>query len=135
MGLVARDEHDARALPEQRARRSQQLDLRVGLAVQNAAATLLLLPLAAWDGFRFQASGGFVAAMAWLVLVNSIGGFALLFLLLRRGAATQVASLFFLMPPVTAVFGHVLLGEHLTALKLCGFALAALGVWLAGRAR
>ncbi|WP_386262702.1 DMT family transporter, partial [Xanthomonas translucens] len=116
-------------------RHAAQLDLRVGLAVQNAAATLMLLPLAAWEGFRFQASGGFVAAMAWLVLVNSIGGFALLFLLLRRGAATQVASLFFLMPPVTAVFGHVLLGEHLTALKLCGFALAALGVWLAGRAR
>ncbi len=117
-------------------RHAAQLDLRVGLAVQNAAATLLLLlPLAAWEGFRFQASGGVVAAMAWLVLVNSIGGFALLFLLLRRGAATQVASLFFLMPPVTAVFGHVLLGEHLTALKLCGFALAALGVWLAGRAR
>jgi len=116
-------------------RHAAQLDLRVGLAVQNAAATLVLLPLAAWEGFRFQASDGFVAAMAWLVLVNSIGGFALLFLLLRRGAATQVASLFFLMPPVTAVFGHVLLGEHLTALKLCGFALAALGVWLAGRAR
>ncbi|WP_458296315.1 EamA family transporter [Xanthomonas cerealis] len=73
--------------------------------------------------------------MAWLVLVNSIGGVALLFLLSRHGAATQVASLSFLMPQVTAVFGHVLRGAHLTAPKLCGFALAALGVWLAGRAR
>lgn len=116
-------------------RHASQIDLRVGLAIQNAAAALALLPLAAVEGFRFHAGSAFVGAMAWLVLVNSVGGFALLFLLIRRGAATRVAALFFLMPPVTAVFGHLLLGEHLTPLKLCGFALAALGIWLAGRTR
>ena len=68
----------------------------------------------------------------WMVLVNSVGGFALLFVLIRRGAASAVAALFFLMPPVTAVLGQFVLGEHLTALKLCGFAGAAIGVTMPG---
>ncbi|HYM87056.1 MAG TPA: DMT family transporter [Pseudoxanthomonas sp.] len=111
------------------------VDLRVGLAIQNSAATLLLLPLALAEGFRFEHASAFYAPLAWTVLVNSVGGFALLFVLIRRGAATAVAALFFLMPPVTAVFGHWWLGEHLTPLKLCGFVLAAAGVWMATRQR
>ncbi|MFT3754595.1 MAG: EamA family transporter [Pseudoxanthomonas sp.] len=115
-------------------RHASALDMRVGLAVQNLAATLLLLPGALWlEGFRFEASGDFYRPMLWAVLVNSLGGFALLFLLIRRGAATGVAALFFLVPPVTAVFGHFVLGEHLTALKAAGFAFAAFGVWLVAR--
>lgn len=108
-------------------------DLRLGLAIQNAAAVLVLLPLAAWEGFAFDRTGAFWASMAWMVLVNSVGGFALLFVLIRHGAASRVAALFFLVPPVTAVMGQVAFGEHLTWLKVAGFALASLGVWLATR--
>ncbi len=116
-------------------RHASTIDLRVGLATQNLAATLVLLPFAlALEHFHFEASRAFFVPLAWLVIVNSVGGFALLFVLIRRGAASAVASLFFLMPAVTAVMGHVVLGEHLTALKLAGFACAAVGVWLATRA-
>jgi len=114
-------------------RYSSEIELRLGLAIQNGVATLALLPLALAEGFRYEASRAFYEPLAWTVLVNSVGGFALLFLLIRRDAATGVAALFFLMPPVTAVFGHLLLGEHLTLLKLGGFLLAAVGVWLATR--
>ena len=114
-------------------RYSSRIDLRLGLAIQNGVATLALLPLALAEGFRYEASMAFYEPLAWTVLVNSVGGFALLFLLIRRDAATGVAALFFLMPPVTAVFGYLLLGEHLTLLKLGGFLLAAVGVWLATR--
>lgn len=115
-------------------RHASRIDLRAGLALQNAAATLVLLPGAWWlEGLRHAHAPAFYLPMLWTVLVNSLGGFALLFVLIRRGAATGVAALFFLMPPVTAVFGVWILGEHLTALKAAGFALAALGVWLATR--
>lgn len=110
------------------------VDLRAGLAIQNLAATVVLLPFAlVLEGFRYEANAGFAWPLAWTVVVNSVGGFALLFLLIRRGAATAVSALFFLVPPVTAVFGHALLGEHLTWLKGAGFALAAVGTWLATR--
>lgn len=114
-------------------RHASALDARVGLAVQNVAATLVLLPLAALEGFRFHPGSAFYLPLAWMVLVNSVGGFALLFLLIRRGAATRVAALFFLMPPVTALFGYLTLHEHLTWLKAAGFVLATLGVWMATR--
>ncbi len=115
-------------------RHASTIDLRIGLATQNLAATLVLVPLAiVLEDFGYAATPAFFLPMTWLVLVNSVGGFALLFVLIRHGAASAVASLFFLMPAVTAVMGHVVLGEHLTALKLAGFACAAFGVWLATR--
>lgn len=115
-------------------RHASTIDLRVGLAVQNLTATIVLLPLAVLlERFRFDAASAFFVPLAWMVLVNSVGGFALLFVLIRHGAASAVAALFFLMPAVTAVMSHLLIGEHLTALKLSGFACAAVGVWLATR--
>ncbi len=114
-------------------RHAAQLDMRLALTIQNGAAALVLLPFALGEGFHFDNTLAFYWPLGWLVLVNSVGGFALLFLLIQRGAATQVAALFFLMPPVTAVFGHFTLGEHLTWLKGAGFACAAFGVWLATR--
>lgn len=115
-------------------RHASMVDLRTGLAMQNVAATLVLLPGALWsEGFRFAHTADFYLPMLWTVVINSIGGFALLFVLIRRGAATRVAALFFLVPPVTALFGAWVLGEHFTALKLTGFALAAVGVWLVTR--
>ncbi|HZP66542.1 MAG TPA: DMT family transporter [Rudaea sp.] len=114
-------------------RHASAIDMRLGLAVQHAVAALAMLPFAIGEGFRFDGSSALVASLAWLVAINSIGGFALLFVLLRRGAANRVAQLFFLIPPVTAVLGFALLGEDFTALKLAGFLLAAIGVYLGTR--
>ncbi|MEP6938169.1 MAG: EamA family transporter [Rudaea sp.] len=106
------------------------IDLRSGLAIQNLVATLLLLPIAWHEGFRSDGSTAFVLSIGWLVVINSLAGFALLFLLLKRGATAEVAALFFLMPPVTAVLNYFVVGEALTAMKIAGFALAAFGVYL-----
>jgi drug/metabolite transporter (DMT)-like permease len=110
------------------------IDMRVGLAVQHAAAALAMLPFAAFaEHFAHDGSVAYVGAIGWIVLVNAVGGFALLYLLLRRGEATDVAALFYLVPPVTAFMGFVVLGERLTLPMLPGFALAAAGVWLGTR--
>jgi len=109
------------------------VDPRAGLAIQQASATLLLLPFALHEGFRFDASPAFLGSLGWLVVVNSLAAFALMFVLLRRGAASRVAALFFLMPPVTAIMNYFVLGDALTVAKMAGFALATFGVWLATR--
>jgi len=114
-------------------RSGSAVDARLGLAVQHAVATVALLPLAAHEGWRFDGSAAAFAGVAWLVVVNSVGGFGLLFALLRRGAANAVAQLFFLIPPVTAIVGYVALGERFTGLKLLGFVVAAAGVYLGTR--
>lgn len=109
------------------------VDVRSGLAIQNLTAAVLLLPVAAYEGLRLDGSAALAASLGWLIVVNSLGGFALFFMLLKRGAVSQVASLFFLMPPVTAVLDYLVLGDALTVQKVAGVLVAALGVYLATR--
>jgi len=73
----------------------------------------------------------FVFALLWLVLVLSLGAISLLNLLIRSGSAVNVASLFYLTPPTTALMAWLLFGETLTGLALVGMIVAVAGVWLA----
>ncbi|MBS0377999.1 MAG: DMT family transporter [Proteobacteria bacterium] len=114
-------------------RLGSEIDLRAGLTVQHVVATLLLLPFAMQEGFRNDGTRAFHLVLGWLVAVNSVGGFALFFLILKRGAVNQVAALFFLMPPVTALMDYLVFGEPFTGYQLAGIVLAALGVFLATR--
>jgi drug/metabolite transporter (DMT)-like permease len=68
------------------------------------------------------------------VLVLTLGGSSLLYMLIQRGAATRVTSLLYLVPPTTAVMAWFIFGEALGPLVLAGMALTAAGVWLVVRA-
>jgi drug/metabolite transporter (DMT)-like permease len=70
-------------------------------------------------------------ALGWLVLVLSLGAVSLLNMLIRSGSAVNVASLFYLTPPSTALIAWALFGETLTGLALVGMGLTVFGVWLA----
>jgi len=75
----------------------------------------------------------FVAALLWLVLALSLGAILLLTWLIKHGEASKVSSLFYLVPPVTAIEAWLLFGEPLGWIKVAGIALVALGVWLVMR--
>ncbi|VVE11586.1 peptide ABC transporter ATP-binding protein [Pandoraea capi] len=106
-------------------------DLRVGTVVQFGAAFLVTLP-AAWalETMQVRWNAEMIGALAWSVLALSIGAISLLFLLIRRGAATKVSSLMYLTPPTTAVMAWLLFGETLSPLSAAGMIVAALGVAL-----
>jgi drug/metabolite transporter (DMT)-like permease len=72
-----------------------------------------------------------VFALLWLVLVLSLGAISLLYILLRRGAAARVASLFFLVPPTTALIAWPLFGERLGPVEITGMVITVAGVALA----
>ncbi len=104
-------------------------DLRSGAVIQFVAAGLALAPFAlAFEHEPVRWTGEFVLALGWLVVVLSIGAISLLTLLIRRGAVTKVASLFYLVPPVAASIAFFLFGETLGPLALAGFVLAVVGV-------
>lgn len=106
-------------------------DLRSGSVIQFVAAGLALLPFGLlFETMRVEWAQEFIFALAWLALVLSISAISLLTLLIRRGAATTVASLFYLTPPTTALLAYVLFGETLTGIALGGMALAIAGVAL-----
>ena len=102
-----------------------------GTAVQYAAAAAVLFAVAAaTEDMTIRWTGEFVAAFVWLVLGLSLGAVLLLLLLLRRGTASSVSSLYYLVPPATALEAYLLFGERVSALALAGIAVTALGVAL-----
>jgi drug/metabolite transporter (DMT)-like permease len=103
--------------------------------VQFAAAILVTLPFAVtFESFRFDWTPQLVGALAWSVLVLTGGGISLLFLMLRRGAAAQVTSYFYLVPGITALMALVMFHETLGPIAIAGMVVAVLGVALATRA-
>jgi hypothetical protein len=94
---------------------------------------LFTLGAFAFETREIHWSGELIFAMAWLVLVLSIAAVGLMYWLIRRSASTGFASLFYLVPAVTAFFAFILFGERLDALSILGMVICAGGVVLANR--
>jgi drug/metabolite transporter (DMT)-like permease len=75
----------------------------------------------------------FVLSVGWLAVVLSVGSIGVLYWLIRKSAATQVASLFYLVPGVTALMAYILFDERLDALSIAGMVVCAAGVVLVNR--
>ena len=108
-------------------------DVRTANLVQIGAAFLLTLPLALLESESIQWTVEMAGAMAWSVLVLTLGGSSLLYILIQRGAATSVTSLMYLVPPATATLAWLLFNEPITAWTIAGMGLTAFGVSLVVR--
>ena len=94
-------------------------------------SALMILGSLAFETRTMTVNGELIFAFAWLVLVLSIGAIFLLMVMIRDGEMSKVASLFYLVPAVTAVIAWVLFREQLNLLQIVGMAIATLGVALA----
>ena len=107
------------------------IPMLAGTSVQYAAAAIVLVIAAAlFENFNVDWTPQFFGILAWMIGALSIGAVLLMFWLLRRGSATSFSSLYFLVPPVTAVMAYLLFGEHLPPVALIGLAVSSLGVLL-----
>ena len=112
-------------------RHGSSIDLRWSAAFQLCGAAVLLWVLAtAFELGNISWTPTFVAALAWLILANSMGAFTLFYILIRRGAAAKVASLLYLVPPLVALEAWLLFGETLAPLAVLGLVVTASGVAL-----
>jgi drug/metabolite transporter (DMT)-like permease len=73
---------------------------------------------------------GFWFAVAWLIVLTSLGGYGLYVYLTRTRGATAVSTLLYLTPPTTMLWVFVMFGEPVTLLGLLGLAISAVGVLL-----
>jgi len=102
--------------------------------VQYAVGFLCTLPLAVLlEPMNINVTLPFVIALAYLVICNSILAISLLLMMIRRGEATKVSALFFLVPPMSAFIAWLVLHEQMTPMAWVGMAVAASGVWLVTR--
>ncbi|MEM9139018.1 MAG: DMT family transporter [Pseudomonadota bacterium] len=115
-------------------RQAQAAPMVAGNAVQFAAASLLCaLGAFVFETREIRAEPEFFLALGWMVIVLSFVAITLLYLMIRAGGASQVASLFFLVPPLTALYAWGMFGETLGWIEAAGMALACLGVLMVNR--
>ena len=89
-------------------------DLRTGSVIQFVPCLIVSALVASQtETMAITWSGQFVFALGWLVLVLSVGAISLLNLLIRSGSAVNVASLFYLTPPTTALIAWGVFGVWL----------------------
>lgn len=110
-------------------------DVRTASVIQLSAALLVSAPLALLETEPVQWVPEMIGALAWSVGALTLGASSLLFLLIQRGAATQVASLMYLVPPCTVLLAWLLFGETPGGWALPGVILTASGVALVARSR
>lgn len=101
----------------------------------TAAAVVMTVAAFAFETREIDWQVEFVMALGWMVAALSLGAISILYVLLRHGAASVTASLFFLVPGVTAVFAWAFFEEQFGAIELIGFITAMVGVRLVTKAR
>ena len=110
------------------------IDWRTGNLIQYAGAGVLFtLGAFAFETREIHWTGELIFALAWLVLVLSIAAVGLMYWLIRRSPATGFASLFYLVPVVTAFFAFILFNERLDSISMLGMVICAGGVALVNR--
>lgn len=111
------------------------VDLRTASVIQFAASFIVLLPFAiATESLLVDYTLEFWFALAWSIVPLSLVAISLLLVMIRRGRATDVASLMYLTPPTTALIAWLLFGETLGALAWAGVLVTMAGVALVLRA-
>ena len=75
----------------------------------------------------------FLIAMSHQIFLVSFGAFTILMLLIKRNSASKTVSIFFLIPPTSALMAWIFLNESLSNLDLLGFLIATIGVYVATR--
>jgi drug/metabolite transporter (DMT)-like permease len=113
---------------------SGRIDWRTGNVIQYSAAGFCFVVGAfALETRTIEWQPQFIFAVGWAAAVLSIGSIALLYWLIRRSGATEVASLFYLVPAVTAVMAYALFRERLDPIAIGGMVLCAAGVVVVNR--
>jgi len=102
--------------------------------IQYAVGAVFTLPLAVfWEGLAADWSAELIWVLAYLVIGNSLVAITLLLAMVRAGEVSRVSSLFYLVPPMAALFAWPMLGEAMPPAAWAGMALAAAGVAIARR--
>jgi drug/metabolite transporter (DMT)-like permease len=111
---------------------------RIPLATNNfyqagAATVFHLVILLTVEPMRLSISTSLILAIGWQILAVSFGAFSILMYLLARSSASQTVAWLYLVPPLAAFFGWLILGEELSLTDLLGFLIVSSGVYLATR--
>jgi drug/metabolite transporter (DMT)-like permease len=98
------------------------------------AVVTMVAAVASGDGAP-PASPEAWGAVAWLVVLASLGGYVMYVLVNKTAGATAVSALLFLTPPTTMLWVYVMFGEPISTVGIVGLVVSAAGVVLTLRSR
>lgn len=100
------------------------------VALTTGVPFLALLSLLTGERWALPSTLNTWAAYGYLVLIGSVGFFALTLHVLSRWTASAASYIFLLIPVSSVIMAALVLGESVTASFLAGAALVIAGVWL-----
>ncbi len=113
---------------------TSNLTLSVNNFYQALAASIFLLISSLLFEIPFiNFDKRFVLSMGWQIIMVSFGAYAILMYLLKIGTASKTSSLFFLVPPTTAIMAWFVLDEKLFIIDIIGLLICTFGVYIATR--
>ena len=86
-----------------------------------------------FEDFFINFSNDFILAMSWQIIIVSLGAFLILMWLLQNNKANQTSTLFFLVPPASALLAYLILNEKLILIDFLGLFLSCLGVFIVSK--
>ena len=86
-----------------------------------------------FENFSINFSNDFILAMSWQIFAVSLGAFLILMWLLSNNKANETSTLFFLVPPISALLAFLILEETFTSLDFLGLFLSCLGVFMVSK--
>lgn len=94
----------------------------------------MCLPFAfAFETMQVEWSVQFMGALGYMSIGVSIGALSLLYVMIRRGEVSRVASIFYFVPVSAALVSSFLFEEKIDLPVAIGIAITALGVMLVNR--
>ena len=100
---------------------SSNLSLSGNNFLQALSASVFHLFLAlSFEDFLINFSNDFLIAMSWQIFAVSLGAFLILMWLLANNKANETSTLFFLVPPISALLAFLILEETFTFFDFFG---------------
>ena len=112
------------------------LSLSANNFLQALSASIFHLLLAlCFEKFFINFSNNFILAMSWQIFAVSLGAFLILMWLLEKNKANETSTLFFLVPPISALLAYLILEETLTFYDFFGLFLSCIGVYIVSKSQ
>ena len=104
------------------------------LQALSAAIFHFLISLC-FEEFNVNFSNDFIVAMSWQIFAVSLGAFLILMWLLANNKANETSTLFFLIPPISALLAFLILEETFTSFDFIGLFLSCIGVFMVSKTK
>lgn len=106
------------------------INLPSNLAIQYSSGVIVPLILIMFFNQSISWNLMFVLSLLWMTLIISVGANILLYYMINKGTLTNVTSIFYCVPPVTALFDYFVYRNTLKAVTIVGMVLILISLIL-----